>query len=170
MFQLLTDSLLTFCFLLFVGYQIYRKHIPTTIWAILLTNLDHEFFLNLETGESVWEMPDEIGPVVGEIMADVEEFYELNGLNNRVDEDEEDDNDDDGGADDVDDQFPPQQDGLIHTDDNINVKKRMADVDDDVANVDSKKLKLLEPQSMTTEQKNEQFKVYRIFLLSYSSE
>ncbi|TPX69936.1 hypothetical protein SpCBS45565_g02103 [Spizellomyces sp. 'palustris'] len=46
------------------------KKLPSTKWAIVLTSKDHEFFYNLETKESVWDMPDEIGDLIGQLIAE----------------------------------------------------------------------------------------------------
>ncbi|KAI8613237.1 hypothetical protein BC830DRAFT_1133136 [Chytriomyces sp. MP71] len=45
------------------------KKLPNTDWAIVLTYKDHEYFLNMRTAEAVWEMPDEVAELVGQIMA-----------------------------------------------------------------------------------------------------
>ncbi|KAI9325054.1 hypothetical protein DFJ73DRAFT_914409 [Zopfochytrium polystomum] len=71
------------------------KKLPNSVWAIVLTTKDHEFFLNLETRVTTWEMPDEIGELVGQIMADPggfgdegEESDEAEGIVGAVDESE----------------------------------------------------------------------------------
>ncbi|TPX57457.1 hypothetical protein PhCBS80983_g03841 [Powellomyces hirtus] len=46
------------------------KKIPTTSWAIVLTNQDKEFFYNLTTKESLWDMPDDLGDLIGELIAE----------------------------------------------------------------------------------------------------
>ncbi|KAI9097180.1 hypothetical protein DFS34DRAFT_593860 [Phlyctochytrium arcticum] len=46
------------------------KRLLSSDWAIVLTNKDHEFFYNLNTMERSWEMPDEIGDLVGQLIAD----------------------------------------------------------------------------------------------------
>ncbi|KAI8823363.1 uncharacterized protein EV422DRAFT_352058 [Fimicolochytrium jonesii] len=46
------------------------KKIPLTKWAIVLTNKDHEFFYNTDTKTSAWEMPDELGDLIGALIAD----------------------------------------------------------------------------------------------------
>ncbi|KAJ3246018.1 transcription elongation regulator [Chytriomyces hyalinus] len=45
------------------------KRLPNSDWAIILTSLDNEYFLNIETHEAVWEMPDDVAELVGQIMA-----------------------------------------------------------------------------------------------------
>ncbi|KAJ3110500.1 transcription elongation regulator [Phlyctochytrium bullatum] len=45
------------------------KKLPNCPWAIVLTSDDNEFFVNLETKESTWEMPDDIGELIGQILA-----------------------------------------------------------------------------------------------------
>ncbi|KAJ3174199.1 transcription elongation regulator [Geranomyces variabilis] len=46
------------------------KKIPTTAWAIVLTNTDKEFFYNLSTKESMWDMPDDLGDLIGQLIAE----------------------------------------------------------------------------------------------------
>ncbi|KAJ3218151.1 transcription elongation regulator [Dinochytrium kinnereticum] len=45
------------------------KKLPNSPWSIVLTNKDNEFFVNSETREVTWEMPDEIGELIGQILA-----------------------------------------------------------------------------------------------------
>ncbi|KAJ3084359.1 transcription elongation regulator [Rhizoclosmatium hyalinum] len=45
------------------------KKLPNSDWAIVLTSFDHEYFINLKTKQVTWEMPDEIGELIGQIMA-----------------------------------------------------------------------------------------------------
>ncbi|KAI8799521.1 hypothetical protein BJ742DRAFT_845641 [Cladochytrium replicatum] len=45
------------------------KKIPKTNWAIVLTSADHEFFYDMQTRVSVWEMPDELGELIGMLLA-----------------------------------------------------------------------------------------------------
>ncbi|KAI9346558.1 hypothetical protein BDR26DRAFT_855754 [Obelidium mucronatum] len=45
------------------------KKLPNSDWAIVLTSKDNEYFLNFKSKQVVWDMPDEIGELVGQIMA-----------------------------------------------------------------------------------------------------
>ncbi|KAI9209178.1 uncharacterized protein BJ171DRAFT_110739 [Polychytrium aggregatum] len=84
------------------------KKIPGTSWSIVLTNQDHEFYHNSDTKESVWEMPDELGELLGELMAqamgvpDDDDLLDDDeaSIDSEVDEDEDDDENDSAEDDD----------------------------------------------------------------------
>ncbi|KAJ3160355.1 transcription elongation regulator [Geranomyces michiganensis] len=46
------------------------KKIPSTPWAIVLTNTDKEFFYNFSTKEAMWDMPDDLGDLIGQLIAE----------------------------------------------------------------------------------------------------
>ncbi|KAJ3221885.1 transcription elongation regulator [Clydaea vesicula] len=50
------------------------KKIPNSRWVIALTSRDHEFWHNRDLKLSVWDMPDELGEIIGSLM--VEAFEE----------------------------------------------------------------------------------------------
>lgn len=45
------------------------KKIPFTPWSIVLTSLNHEFYFNVETMKSTWEIPDELADIIGHLVA-----------------------------------------------------------------------------------------------------
>ncbi|KAJ3075826.1 transcription elongation regulator [Podochytrium sp. JEL0797] len=71
------------------------KKLPNSQWAIILTSLDHEYFLNLSTRETTWEMPDEIGELIGQIMAGAYDAEEDDAVMPDHDEQNNDSNDKD---------------------------------------------------------------------------
>ncbi|KAJ3403925.1 transcription elongation regulator [Chytridiales sp. JEL 0842] len=148
------------------------KKLPNTTWAIVLTTLENEFFYNFETKERTWDIPEEIGELVGQIMAEPgyeEEFQE------------EEEVPDEGGAleEERQEQFEQPQGGCVLEKKHENVKavdmafqgaalageKRKVQDEDDAANVDggneAKKVKHEEPVvslvNLTTEQKHHKF-------------
>ncbi|KAJ3037204.1 transcription elongation regulator [Rhizophlyctis rosea] len=88
------------------------KKLPETSWAIVLTSHEHEFYFNLDSKESVWDMPDELGDVIAhlineamgigneedEIMAERGEGEEEGSAQKRKAEDEEEPHQEEGGA------------------------------------------------------------------------
>ncbi|KAJ3104453.1 transcription elongation regulator [Phlyctochytrium planicorne] len=50
-------------------WPIALKKLPNCPWAIVLTNKDNEFYANVETKDCSWTMPDEIGELIGQILA-----------------------------------------------------------------------------------------------------
>ncbi|KAJ3016064.1 transcription elongation regulator [Thoreauomyces humboldtii] len=46
------------------------KIIPSTPWSIVLTNCEHEFFYNADTRESLWDMPDDLGELMGQLIVE----------------------------------------------------------------------------------------------------
>ncbi|KAJ3344461.1 transcription elongation regulator [Entophlyctis luteolus] len=45
------------------------KDLPNSEWAIVLTSLDHEYFLNKSTSFVTWDIPDDVAELIGQIMA-----------------------------------------------------------------------------------------------------
>ncbi|KAJ3044099.1 transcription elongation regulator [Rhizophlyctis rosea] len=44
------------------------KKLPESAWVIVLTSAEHEFYYNMETKESVWDMPDELGDIIAHLI------------------------------------------------------------------------------------------------------
>ncbi|KAJ1547788.1 transcription elongation regulator, partial [Nowakowskiella sp. JEL0078] len=67
--------------------QVYAvKKIPETSWLIAFTTFDHEFFFDLETKQSLWDIPDQISDIIAVLIADGENNPDENKINDGSDD------------------------------------------------------------------------------------
>ncbi|KAJ3321641.1 transcription elongation regulator [Blyttiomyces sp. JEL0837] len=120
------------------------KKLPNTAWVIVLTSLDNEYYLNLQTREATWEMPDDIGELIGQILA---------GPGDMEDDDEQDVPDqDDAEGNDLD-NLPEGDPSSV----SAGVKRKADDIDETSRDSELKKAKAAPPAELTLEQKKKEF-------------
>ncbi|KAJ3183865.1 transcription elongation regulator [Geranomyces variabilis] len=119
------------------------KKIPTTAWAIVLTNTEKEFFYNLTTKESMWDMPDDLGDLVGQLIAEAMGVDINDEFNDDDMQSEFAGGSDHDGANEEGDQEVERESGGVQADEQAVGSKRKApaDEEEDDREADSKRMK-----------------------------
>ncbi|OAJ40901.1 hypothetical protein BDV3_005831 [Batrachochytrium dendrobatidis] len=98
------------------------KVIPDTSWAIVLTNMNHEFYFEQESNAVSWDMPEKVVNIIGELLADA-----MNVNLDEYAESEAKDDDDQDGLQYAQDDVQLDQSELLDAKNQINSLKRTAD-------------------------------------------